>query len=141
MTTGNKENTRHCIEAGVVSGFDCVLSCKNNEVLICALDGITKMCETVSAIPGGLEALATEIEETGCLDKIEELQQNENEVRTRLSLLVFYPLFRRSTKRHCTLSTRTSSPRTTTSTPRLTDRVTTSSMHKRMPPHLPFNFN
>ena len=93
MTTGNKENTRHCIEAGVVSGFDCVLSCKNNEVLICALDGITKMCETVSAIPGGLEALATEIEETGCLDKIEELQQNENEVRIRFFCCLILPTF------------------------------------------------
>jgi len=78
LTTGSVSNINHCIQNGVVAGLDKVLGCNNNEVLKCALDGFTKMLECSNS-SNTLDALAQEIEETGALDKIESLQQSENE--------------------------------------------------------------
>ena len=86
LTTGSYPNIAHCIENGVVAGFNHVLSCQNNEVLKCALDGFNKMLEAAMT-RGTLDPLTQEIEESGALDKIEELQQSENEVRMILKIL------------------------------------------------------
>ena len=59
-------------------------------MLKCALDGFNKMLEAAMT-RGTLDGLTQEIEESGALDKIEELQQSENEVRMSLEASTCFP--------------------------------------------------
>lgn len=144
LTTGSVSNINHCIQNGVVAGLDKVLGCNNNEVLKCALDGFTKMLECSNS-SNTLDALAQEIEETGALDKIESLQQSENEVSVGIISICFKIIFLRKSTVRQIKSSRTTFSMTATSSnkQRPMPRVTTSSMRARTTraQHRSFNFN
>lgn len=73
--SGNKEQVAYAVEQGVIPPFCNLLNAKDNQVVQVVLDGINNILK----MAGDNEAVATLIEECGGLDKIETLQNHENE--------------------------------------------------------------
>lgn len=73
--SGNKEQVAYAVEQGVIHPFCNLLNAKDNQVVQVVLDGINNILK----MAGENEAVATLIEECGGLDKIETLQNHENE--------------------------------------------------------------
>ncbi|KAI4497084.1 hypothetical protein M0802_007830 [Mischocyttarus mexicanus] len=79
LTSGcSPTHLTHLIQIGVLPPFCSLLDSKDWKIVLVVLDGISNILEA-SAKMGELERVAVMVEEIGALDKIESLQQNENE--------------------------------------------------------------
>jgi len=71
----------HLVEYDGIAKLGHVLGCNDNVVNCCILEGFSNILETgMMAADGSFEKYSTLIEESGALDKIEKLQECENEV-------------------------------------------------------------
>lgn len=73
--SGNKEQVAYVVQQGVIPPFCDLLTAKDNQVVQVVLDGI----HNILKMAGENDAVANLIEECGGLDKIEALQNHENE--------------------------------------------------------------
>jgi hypothetical protein len=71
------------------------LECKDNQVVQVVLDGLQNILRL--AAPEGLENVTTQIEECGGVDKIENLQNHENEDIYKLAYEIIVQYFRDET--------------------------------------------
>uniref|UniRef100_A0A8W8IH01 Importin subunit alpha-4 n=1 Tax=Magallana gigas TaxID=29159 RepID=A0A8W8IH01_MAGGI len=74
--SGNKEQVAKVVENGVISPFCDLLGVKDTQVVNVVLDGINNILKMAGE---DVENICTMIEECGGLDKIEALQNHENE--------------------------------------------------------------
>lgn len=93
--SGNKHQVAHCVTSGVIPPFCSLLECKDNQVVQVVLDGLQNILRL--AAPEGLENVTTQIEECGGVDKIENLQNHENEEIYKLAYEIIIQYFRDET--------------------------------------------
>jgi len=93
--SGNKVQVAHCVQKGVIPPFCNLLECKDNQVVQVVLDGLQNILRM--AQPDGLETVTTQIEECGGVDKIENLQNHENEDIYKLAYEIIVHYFRDET--------------------------------------------
>jgi hypothetical protein len=93
--SGNKHQVAHCVSSGVIPPFCALLECKDNQVVQVVLDGLQNILRL--AAPEGLENVTTQIEECGGVDKIENLQNHENEDIYKLAYEIIVQYFRDET--------------------------------------------
>jgi len=93
--SGNKHQVAHCVTSGVIPPFCSLLECKDNQVVQVVLDGLQNILRL--AAPDGLENVTTQIEECGGVDKIENLQNHENEDIYKLAYEIIIQYFRDET--------------------------------------------
>lgn len=77
--SGSAEQIRYCVQQGVVPPLCNLLSVKDPQIMTVVLDGIGNILKMVSPNKEELEGVAQQIEECEGLDKIEALQNHENE--------------------------------------------------------------
>ena len=78
-TAGTFEHIQYIAELDVFEAMVKLLDCNDNQVLICLLDAYQHMLDG-AANHCNLDPYTTAIEESGALDKLEELQSHENHV-------------------------------------------------------------
>lgn len=74
--SGRKEQIQYVVDQGVIEPFCQLLTVKDTQVVQVVLDGINNILKNASTDP---EPICTQIEECGGLDKIDLLQNHENE--------------------------------------------------------------
>lgn len=74
--SGRKEQVQYVVDNGVIEPFCNLLTVKDTQVVQVVLDGINNILKMAVDDP---EPICTQIEESGGLDKIEMLQNHENE--------------------------------------------------------------
>ncbi|ETN75728.1 Armadillo/beta-catenin-like repeat protein [Necator americanus] len=72
--SGRPDQVEQMVNCGVIRPFCALLDCKEPQIIQVVLDGINNILKMAGA---GVEAICTQIEE--CLDKIEQLQNHDNE--------------------------------------------------------------
>lgn len=93
--SGNKHQVANVVQSGVIPPFCALLDCKDNQVVQVVLDGLQNILRM--AAPEGLENVTTQIEECGGVDKIENLQNHENEEIYKLAYEIIIQYFRDDT--------------------------------------------
>eukprot|EP00095_Tigriopus_kingsejongensis_P009141 maker-scaffold1632_size32774-snap-gene-0.10 protein:Tk09141 transcript:maker-scaffold1632_size32774-snap-gene-0.10-mRNA-1 annotation:"hypothetical protein DAPPUDRAFT_301494" len=89
---GNSQQIVQLCQFGVLRPFADLLSAKDDKIVSVVLDGINNMLSAAEKL-GELEQFSLMVEECGGLDKIEELQQHENEVVYRKALGIIEAFF------------------------------------------------
>ncbi|KAK6760102.1 hypothetical protein RB195_021567 [Necator americanus] len=74
--SGRPDQVEQMVNCGVIRPFCALLDCKEPQIIQVVLDGINNILKMAGA---GVEAICTQIEECGGLDKIEQLQNHDNE--------------------------------------------------------------
>uniref|UniRef100_A0A1I7XUH3 Importin subunit alpha n=1 Tax=Heterorhabditis bacteriophora TaxID=37862 RepID=A0A1I7XUH3_HETBA len=74
--SGRPDQVEQMVKSGVIPPFCALLDCKEAQIIQVVLDGINNILKMAGP---GVEAICTQIEECGGLDKIEHLQNHENE--------------------------------------------------------------
>ncbi|WKY15203.1 hypothetical protein Q1695_000585 [Nippostrongylus brasiliensis] len=74
--SGRPDQVEQMVNCGVIAPFCKLLDCKEPQIIQVVLDGINNILKMAGA---GVEAICTQIEECGGLDKIEQLQNHDNE--------------------------------------------------------------
>jgi importin subunit alpha-2 len=82
---GTNQQIAYVIEAGAIKPLCDMLAVKDTKILMVVLDGINNILRAASQL-GHLEPVSLLVEEVGGLDKIEHLQQHENEDIYKASL-------------------------------------------------------
>lgn len=74
--SGRPDQVEQMVEFGVIPPFCDLLDCKEPQIVQVVLDGINNILKMAGA---GVDGICTQIEECGGLDKIERLQEHDNE--------------------------------------------------------------
>ncbi|CAI4225679.1 unnamed protein product [Auanema sp. JU1783] len=74
--SGKADQVCYMVKAGVIRPFCALLGCKDPQIIQVVLDGINNILKLAG---DNLEGVCNQIEECGGLDKIEHLQNHENE--------------------------------------------------------------
>lgn len=93
--SGSRNQVAHVVQMGVIPPFCALLDCKDNQVVQVVLDGLQNILRM--AAPEGLENVTSQIEECGGVDKIELLQNHENEEIYKLAYEIIAHYFRDDT--------------------------------------------
>ncbi|XP_050414688.1 importin subunit alpha-4 [Patella vulgata] len=88
--SGRKEQVMYVVEQGVIPPFCDLLGVKDTQVVNVVLDGINNILKMSG---DEVESIAQMIEECGGLDKIENLQNHENEEIYKLAYLIIDQYF------------------------------------------------
>lgn len=95
--SGNREQVATLIQEGVIPPFCDLLTCNDSQVLQVVLDGINNMLKMAGL---QVEGLANMIEECGGLDKIEALQNHENNDIYKLAFDIIEHYFSEDVSNH-----------------------------------------
>lgn len=90
--SGSRHQVAHVVQMGVIPPFCALLDGKDNQVVQVVLDGLQNILRM--AAPEGLENVTSQIEECGGVDKIELLQNHENEEIYKLAYEIIAHYFR-----------------------------------------------
>ncbi|VDP14596.1 unnamed protein product [Heligmosomoides polygyrus] len=89
--SGRPDQVEQMVNCGVIRPFCALLDCKEPQIIQVVLDGINNILKMAGA---GVEAICTQIEECGGLDKIEQLQNHDNEEIYKLTYEIIDTYFK-----------------------------------------------